>query len=133
MCDAGLCRDAYIEVRTSLIRVGAGTALMFVLGVLSLAGVASGAGPYRSCPGSRPGATTHTGSLLFVSRLRVSGMSCVRATAAVRAGAFELTPAGPLFHTRGFRCTSPIGPPRNLRPRYFHCQRASRAFEFTLA
>lgn len=116
----------------SSIKLGAVAALIFALGALVGAEMASGARRYRACPNAHPGATTHAGSPLYISHLRVSRMSCARATAAVRAGAFALTPAGPLFHTTGFSCTSPIGPPLNSRPHYFHCQHAARAFEFTL-
>ena len=60
-------------------------------------------------------------------------MSCRTAAAAVRAGVFELVPAGPNFRSPGFRCSSPVGPPpAEATRRYFNCRRAQQRFKFTV-
>jgi len=46
-----------------------------------------------------------------VKNLRATRISCTKAAAAIRAGSFVATPAGPQFSTKGFYCTSPVGPP----------------------
>jgi hypothetical protein len=58
-----------------------------------------------------------------VKSLRVTGISCTKASAAIRAGSFALTPAGPQFSTKGFYCTSPVGPPPpgSSGPRLYSC------------
>jgi len=130
-CDAELGGDAYSVMATGSLKLGT-AAVAIALCALLAAGIASGARQSRVCPGAHPRVTTHAGSPFVTAHLRVSRMSCMRAITAVRAGAFALTPAGPRFSTPGFSCTSPVGPPRNSAPRYFHCRHGARAFEFTL-
>jgi hypothetical protein len=86
------------------------------------------------CRNVHPKARTQPpGQRWVVSHLRVSQMTCSRAAAAVRAGVLDLIPAGPGFHTPGFRCSSPVGPPRpGSPPRYFSCRRAQQSFKFTV-
>jgi hypothetical protein len=73
---------------------------------------------------------TAAGSLPITS-LRVIGMSCSRAAAAVRASSYEATPGGPLFSSPGFSCTGPFGlAPPGAKPRYYRCSHRSQRFEF---
>ncbi len=68
---------------------------------------------------------------LTVTNLRVIKISCSRAAAALRAGSYEATPGGPLFTSPGFSCSGPVGPPPpGAKPRYYHCGRRRRRFEF---
>jgi hypothetical protein len=98
------------------------------------AGSAGRADVFAPCRNVHPRARTQPpGQLFAVSHLRVSGMSCARAAAAVRAGVFDLVPAGPSFHTPGFRCRSPVGPPLPGTPtRLFSCRRSQQRFTFTV-
>jgi hypothetical protein len=65
-----------------------------------------------------------------VRRLQVSHLTCARAVRAIRRGKFALTPGGPVFSTRGFHCSSPVGPPLNDAPRFTVCRRRGHAFRF---
>ena len=68
---------------------------------------------------------------LTVTNLRVIGISCSRAAAAVRASSYEATPGGPLFTSPGFSCSGPVGPPPpGSKPRYYHCDHRRQRFEF---
>ena len=68
---------------------------------------------------------------LTVTNLGVIRISCARAAAAVRASSYEATPGGPLFTSRGFSCSGPVGPPPpGSKPRYYHCDRRRQGFEF---
>jgi hypothetical protein len=68
---------------------------------------------------------------LTVTNLRVIGIACSRAAAALRGGSYEATPGGPLFTARGFTCSGPVGPPPpGSKPRYYHCDRRRQRFEF---
>jgi hypothetical protein len=97
-----------------------------------IAGSAGRVDTFAPCRNAHPRARTQPpGQLWAVSHLRVSRISCARAAAAVRAGVFDLVPAGPHFHTPGFRCTSPIGPPRpGAAARPFSCRRSQQRFTF---
>jgi hypothetical protein len=68
-----------------------------------------------------------------VKGLRVTRISCIKATAAIRAGSFAATPAGPRFSTKGFYCTSPVGPPGPglSAPRLYSCTSKSRREKLT--
>jgi hypothetical protein len=71
------------------------------------------------------------GGSLPASHLRVIGISCADAAEAVSSGTYEATPAGPLFSTAGFACTSPVGPPPpGAKPRSYRCRSGERKFEF---
>ena len=73
---------------------------------------------------------TGVGSL-NVTNLRVIRISCSRARAALRASSYEATPGGPLFTSRRFSCSGPVGPPLpKAKPRYYHCNRGRQRFEF---
>ncbi len=68
---------------------------------------------------------------LPITNLRVSGMPCFRAAAAVRASSYEATPAGPLLTSPGFSCNGPVGPPPpGASPRYYYCSHRRQLFEF---
>jgi hypothetical protein len=86
---------------------------------------------YKRCLHEHLSARGMAGRPLNVTNLRVSRISCSRAAAAVRASTFEVTPAGPLFSTAGFKCGGPVGPPPpGAKPRYYHCNHGRQMFEF---
>ena len=110
---------------------------MALLAALAAAASAqvSMAAPYLPCPTVHPKLTIHAaGTDWTVTRLTALRLSCSQASAAVRTGVIELTPGGPIFHTRGFRCNSPIGPPQSRAThRYFSCSRAQQRLKFWVA
>lgn len=86
---------------------------------------------FKGCPHKHLSSRDSTGQTLPVTSLRVDRISCASAASAVRASRFEATPGGPLFSTRGFICTGPIGPPPpHSKPRYYCCTRGREEFEF---
>ena len=117
--------------RSSSLRVvGAVLVTTFAAAAL-LAGPTSGGASagvsFAPCKNVHPKARTQPGGQLWrVSRLRVSGMSCRTAAAAVRAGAL-LVPAG-RFRTPGFRCSS-LWPAEAATALLW---RAQQRFKFTL-
>ena len=66
---------------------------------------------YHRCRGEHLIVRGTAGGSLNVTNLRVIEISCSRAAAAVRAGSYEATPAGPLFTSPRFSCSGPVGPP----------------------
>lgn len=86
---------------------------------------------YQRCRHGHLSVAGARGTSLDVTNLRVSWISCKRVAAAVRAGTFEATPAGPLFSIPGFTCGEPVGPPPpGVKPRYYHCSHGRQRFEF---
>ncbi len=110
-------------------RASVGTVVAASLLALSAA-PAEGA-QFKECPNKHLSSRDSTGQTLPLISLRVNRISCAGAATAVRASTFEATPGGPLFSTRGFICTGPIGPPPpHSKPRYYRCTRGREEFEF---
>lgn len=82
------------------------------------------AAAYTACPAIH--ARVPVGGVIdtvAVKSLRVNRISCTKAAAAIRAGSFAALPAGPQFSTKGFYCSSPVGPPPpgSTAPRPYSC------------
>ncbi len=99
--------------------------------ILALSAVPAEGAQFKSCPNEHLSSRDPAGQTLPVTSLRVNRISCASAATAVRASTFEATPGGPLFSTRGFICTGPIGPPPpHSKPRDYSCTRGREKFEF---
>ena len=125
-----------LEMNNPVVRrssVLASTLALVAMLAAPIAGNTRIADVFVPCRNVHPKARTQPpGQLWAVAHLRVSRMTCARAAAAVRAGVFDLVPAGPQFHTPGFRCRSPVGPPHPGAPqRLFSCERQPHRFTFT--
>ncbi|MGO9901789.1 MAG: hypothetical protein ACLP0J_19355 [Solirubrobacteraceae bacterium] len=102
--------------------------------ILALSAAPAEGAQFKGCPNEHLYSRDSTGQTLPVTSLRVNRISCASASTAVRASTFEATPGGPLFSTRGFICTGPIGPPPpHSKPRYYRCTRGREEFEFLVA
>ncbi len=99
--------------------------------ILALSAAPAEGAKFNDCPNAHLSSRDSTGQTLPLTSLRVNRISCASAATAVRASTFEATPGGPLFSTRGFICTGPIGPPPpHSKPRYYRCTRGREEFEF---
>jgi hypothetical protein len=104
---------------------------VFAAAILALSAAPAEGAQLKGCSNEHLSSRDSTRQTLPVTSLRVNRISCASAATAVRASTFEATPGGPLFSTRGFICTSPIGPPPpHSKPRYYRCTRGRKEFEF---
>ncbi len=99
--------------------------------ILALSAAPAEGAQFKGCPNGHLSSPDSTGQTLPVTSLRVNRISCATAATALRASTFQATPGGPLFSTRGFICTGPVGPPPpHSKPRFYRCTRGREAFEF---
>jgi hypothetical protein len=93
---------------------------------LAVIGAGSAGGAPRGSAGQWTGCSGHPRQ---VRHLQASRLTCAKAIKAIKRGKFALTPGGPLFSTRGFKCDSPVGPPVD-GPRFTVCARHGHKFRF---
>ncbi len=112
-------------------RRAAGVGAVVVAAILALSAAPAQGAQFKRCPNEHLSSRDSVGQTLPITSVRVSGISCAVAVAAVRASTFEATPGGPLFSVPGFICTGPVGPPPpHSKARYYRCTRGHETFEF---